>query len=539
MDNFQKSTLGGLLNVIAERHPHNVALIHDGEEIAYATLRSLVHRAAASLLSLGVKRGDIIANLMSNRPEWLVTCLAAAKIGALFAPINTWYRRREIQWALRDLGAVAVFSEARFLKHDYASDLAAILPELRESAPGELRSSTLPALRCVTFLGSGYPGAFSWEEFMDLGKAASPAAVDDTESAVREEDPAIIIHTSGSTGEPKRMLFRHGWIVQNGFNIGERRTLESSDRVWLGSPLFYALGVLNAVPATFSHGATLVLQGHFEAGKALDVIERHECTAFYGMSNMIRAIFEHRSYHKRRVASLSKGTAGISPAERRILIEEMGATLATQSYGLTEVYANCTGGFVDDSLETKLTTAGASLPGFDLKVVDPESRSSLPNGKVGLLLVHGFIAEDYQPSGAVVSITDDDGYLNTGDLGSIGEDGYFRFHSRWKELIKTGGINVAPLEVEKILLEHPLVRQAYVVGVPHPTKGEILVAFIESARSMNAGEIQGYMRDRAASFKIPTHVLFRKESQLPRLSSGKVPRFKLREQAIVELGEEE
>jgi fatty-acyl-CoA synthase len=219
-----------------------------------------------------------------------------------------------------------------------------------------------------------------------------------------------------------------------------------------------------------------------------------------------------------------------------MLIVDMGVEQATQSYSLTEAYGNCTGGYVDDPLDVKLSTIGQPLPGWELRVVDPENLEPLPTGTTGLLLLRGYTTSMYyrQPDETAAAFTPD-GYLITGDLCSLGADGYVRYHSRLKEMVKTGGINVSPLEVEQLLLRHPAIKQAYVVGIPDAQRGEILVAFVE-ADAVTEADVKGYLRERVASFKVPAHVLFRSDADIPRVASGKVPRFRLREEAMAELG---
>jgi fatty-acyl-CoA synthase len=531
-------TFGALLDEVAARDAAHPAVVDADGTLSYRDLQTESRRVARALLVLGVQRGDRVAVLISNRAEWLSACFGAARIGAIFAPLNTWYRQAEIEWTLRHLDAVAVIAESTFLKHDYAADLRTILPELQHASVGDLHAEALPALRSVVHIGDRQPGTFSWQEFLDLGRGIGDDALSAAERAVSPDDLLFILYTSGSTADPKGVTIAHRGAVENCFNIGERRGLTADDRVWLGSALFYGLGAVNALPATISHGATLVLQGHFEAGAALDVIESTRATVFYGMSNMIRAIYEHPAYRRERIASLVKGSASISVEERRMLIVDMGVEKATQSYGLTEAYGNCTGGYVDDPLDVKLNTIGQPLPGWDLRVVDPENLEPLSPGSTGLLLLRGYTTSMYyrQPDETAAAFTPD-GYLITGDLCSLGADGYVRYHSRLKEMVKTGGINVSPLEVEQLLLRHPAIKQAYVVGVPDAQRGEILVAFVE-ADAVTQADVQGYLRERVASFKVPSHVLFRSDADIPRVASGKVPRFRLREEAMAELGVE-
>lgn len=532
----ESRTLGDLIDEMAARYPANLALICGEDRLTYTQLRDEASNLARGLLALGVRPGDRVASLISNRPEFLITCLAVAKVGAVFAPLNTWHQPRELGWSIRHLEPVAVIAEASFLKRDYAQDLKGLIPALARSEPGDLRDPAWPWLRSVTFLGPRQPGAFTWSELCDLGRAVSPERLAAAQRAVRPDQILHILYTSGSTAEPKGVMLNHRGTVENCFNIGERRALASGDLVWLGSPLFYALGEANCLPATLTHGATLVTQGQFNPERALDTIEKLGCNVLYATSNIIRSIYESPAYTRRRVSSLEKGSAGISVAERRILIEEMGARLATQSFGLTEAYGHCAVGFPEDPLEVKLSTEGAPLPGNEFKVVDPETGASLPAGQVGVLLVRGYTTREYyrNPEETARAI-DGDGFFNTGDMGSLRPDGYFRFHSRLKEIIKTGGINVSPVDLEQLLLTHPAISQACVVGIPEARKGEVIVAFVESSGVLDEDGIKEFVRANAASFKVPAHVLFRRAQDFPRLASGKVPRFRLQQQALAEL----
>jgi fatty-acyl-CoA synthase len=280
-----------------------------------------------------------------------------------------------------------------------------------------------------------------------------------------------------------------------------------------------------------------VLQGHFTAALAIETIQRERATIFYGTSNMIRAIVDDPTYSKVKMQSLRGGAAGISTAERRILIEDIGAMQATPSYGLTETYGNATGGFTSDSMPLKLSTAGTALPGFELRIVDPDTRRALPVGQSGLLLIRGYVTDSYfkNPEETARAI-DSDGWFDTGDLGSIDGDGYFRFEARVKEIIKVGGINVSPLEVEQLLLKHPSIRQAYVIGIPDARSGEKVVAVVVSPTGFEESDLRAHLRETAASFKVPRHFLLRTDAEIPRLASGKVARLRLRAEAIDEIG---
>jgi fatty-acyl-CoA synthase len=531
-------TIGNVVDELATIRGDETAIIGPQRSLTWRELRDEADDLARALLRAGVRHGDRVAGLLSNRPEWVVTCLATGRIGALFVPLNTWYKPAELAWTLRRTEASVLLSEAEFLKRDFAADLATLDPGIGTGKPGELHLAALPALRAVVYPQPGRPGAFGWQEFIARGAEVDDADLATAATAVEPGDPLLLLYTSGSTAEPKGVVLAQGPLLTNGTGIGDRRGIEAADRIWLGSPLFYGLGAANCLPAWLTHGATLVLQGVFTAESALEVIERERCTVFYGMSNMIRAIHEHAAYAPDRVASLTKGAAGISVAERKILIEEMGVTGATASYGATELYGNCFGGNPDDPLTLKYETCGYPLPGFEFRVVDPRSLEELPSGGVGLLLVRGHVVDSYygnppETRSAFVG----DGWYNTGDLGAFGEDGYFRYHSRMQEMIKVGGINVSPVEVEQILLRHPQIREASVVGVPDVASGEAMIAVLAVGGELGEDEVRQYMRDTAASFKAPSRFLIHGSEWIPRTASGKVARQILREKVLTALAE--
>lgn len=529
---LRSGTLGGLLGEVAERYSRHDAVVFEGDRLDYSQLDQAVTAVAKGLLALGLRRGDRVAALLDNRPEWLVLFFAVARIGATSVPLNTWYKASELGYVLRHSRPVLLVALPRLLDIEFDRVVLQLVPELEHSEPGELRSRSYPWLRTVVLLGHRQSGTLAWDDLVSLGRSVSDDVLHASAAQVSPEDLALILYTSGSTARPKAVTLVHRGIVKNGFDIGERRWITSDDRVWLGAPLFYALGAVNGMPAAVTHGAAIVLQGHFDAGRALDVIEQERCSVYYGVGLMTRRILAHPKYDRSRVRSLEKGNAGISAEDKRLSLVELGLRLATCSYGLTETYGNCTGGLPDEPLDTKIETAGLPLPGFELSVVDPANGRPLPNGEVGLLKLRGYVTPGYMDDPAADrQVFDSDGFFDTGDLGSLGTDGRWRFHSRLKEVIKTSGVNVSPFEVETLLMAHPSVREAHVVGVPDLAYGELMVAFVETSEPVAEEQIRSFVRGRAASFKVPHHLFFATDGELPRLASGKVSGPGLREAA--------
>ena len=368
------------------------------------------------------------------------------------------------------------------------------------------------------------PGALGWQDFRAHGRTVSTDAFRERAANVRETDAAFILYTSGSLAEPKGVLLNHGGVIGNAHGMGERRAIVSEDRIWLGSPLFYGLGATNALPIALTRGAALVLQGSFEAGAAITAINSSQATVWYGTGNMARAILDHPDYSQKKIGSLKKGNAGTMAEYKRRQDHPLGGASATV-------------GNHDDPLEAKLHTAGTPLPGFELRIVDPTTFAPVTPGQVGLVLLRGYTTPGYfaNPEETMRALRPD-GFFDTGDLGHLDSDGRFVFHSRLKEVIKSGGINVSPIEVEQLLVQHPHVRDAHVVGVADSVRGELIVAFVDATHPTSEIDLRNFVKERAASFKVPHHVFFRNEHQLPRLASGKVAKFRLAEEAKHELG---
>ena len=530
----ESRTLGNLLDEMAAERPDAHALAFRHQQISYAALQARVDGLARALLAEGVMRGDRVAVLLPNRPEWVVTALAIAKIGGIVSAISTFSTAREMAWTLEHSQAVALITVSAFRGRAYLDALHELCPELACSVPGALRSERLPSLRTVVSMdGQRVDGVFQPEEFLALGAGMGTAALRERQRSVSPSDVCYILYTSGSTALPKGVTLAHGGVIENGFNIGERQHLTSGDRLWLAVPLFWSFGSANALPAILTHGGCAVLQESFEPGEALELLERERCTVYYGMANMARAMLEHPDRRRRRLDSMRTGlTIGLAE-DIEMTMEAVGARQLCNVYGSTETYGNCAVTDAHDPLTLRLTTQGLPLPGMAIRVADPETRRLLPAGEVGELCVAGHVTPGYfRAPDLDAAVFDREGYFHTGDLGLVGDDGRVRFRGRLKEMIKTGGINVAPLEVEGVLLQHPDVKQAYVVGIPDRDKDEVVVAALElhEGAAADAGAIVAFCRERLASYKVPTRLVFRKAEEFPRTPTGKIHKPGLREE---------
>lgn len=531
------STLGGLLRELARRHPERPAISFEGQDHSFGHVDRHVDHYAKALLAVGIRRGDSVAVLAGNRPSWLYSALAAARIGAVTVPINTWYKQDELQYALGHGDVKALLFHDRLRDIDYAPLVAKVIPWAADGR-ADPAASQLPLLGHVIELGEHrLAGATSLTHFLSSGAAVTDADLAAAESLVRPDDLAFLIYTSGSTARPKCVALEHHPMIVNTFNIGERQALDANDRSFVATPLFYGLGVIQALGATWTHGACVVLMEAYEPGQALQILERERCTVYYGLGNMTRSLLSHPDHRNRKLV-LRKGVLGLSAADRKLARTELGLDLGTSIYGLTESYGLCALTDARDEVELSENTIGTALPGWDIRIADPETDLPVPTLSVGHILIRGHVMRGYHKDPVRTrGVMTADGYFKTGDLGWLDEQGYLHFHSRLSELMKPGGINVSPVEVELLAGQVPGVREVHAVGIPDPVRGEAIVVFVDADReSVTPDDIRRHIRACAAKYKAPHHVLYRAGSELPRVASGKVPKAELRTIALRELG---
>lgn len=527
-------TLGDLLDEVAAARPDADAVVARGARLTYAALKARADELARAFLAVGVRRGNRVAVILPNRPEWLIAMFAASKVGAITVGVSTFSSPREIAWTIEHCRPAAIVTLESFRGRGYLGALYDACPELSRSAPGELRSERLPELRAVICVDERRHDGV--ERFVDfLGRASDMSERDRVaaQAAVAPTDPAYVLYTSGSTATPKGVTLAHGGVIANGFDIGERQHLTAADRVWLAVPLFWSFGSANALPAIMTHGGALVLQESFEPGEALALLDDERCSVYYGMANMARAILDHPDHPRRRLAAMRTGLTIGLPEDIRMTMEAVAARELCNVYGSTETYGNCAVTDAGDPLALRLETQGLPLPGMDIRVIDPESGRVLARGEVGELRVKGHVTPGYyEDAEQTRAAFDADGYFKTGDLGLIREDGRVSFRGRFKEMIKTAGMNVAPLEVEAILATHDAVKQAYVVGIPDRDRGELVVAAVELRDGAIAtGEaLTAFCRERLASYKVPARFVFRTADEFPRTPTGKVQKPRLRDE---------
>lgn len=503
--------LSDLLAEMAALAPEQPAVISGETELTYAELEATVAKVAAGLEDRGLARSGTLGLLCTNRWEWVVTAIAALRIGARVAAFNTFAKAWDLGHMLQHSGTEVLVTLDRFRSADYLNTLHQLgLVEGGDEA-------VAPAVRSVLTIGEETGSTNAFAELLATDRAVEAGST----SAV---DVAFLLYTSGSSARPKAVPLKHYALVENGFEIGERMGLSAADRVWVSVPLFWAYGACNALMATLTHGATLVLQEAFAASEAIDLIERRRCTAAYLLPNISRALLESPGFAPERVASLRTGLTLGSPSDIRTIATQLGVEGICNIYGQTETYGNCCVTPSGWPLERRATGQGPPLPRVEVEVRG-EGGAVLPAGDVGEIHVSGYVMAGYVDAPDVNDPLGADGFFATGDLGSLDEHGCLHFAARDNEMIKTGGINVSPLEVEEYLALNDAVREVTVVGVEDERAGEVVVAFAVVDGRTSGEELHAWCAEGLAAYKVPARVHL--VDELDRTETGKISRRKL------------
>jgi fatty-acyl-CoA synthase len=514
------STAPAMLAGLAAAGPERECIVDGVLHISRADFLADVHHTARALLASGIAHGDRVGILAGNRHEWLTTYFGAMSIGAIAVGLNTWSSARELAYQIGHAQVKILVIEPRFRDRDFL----ALLAEARELGQG------LTALAEVVVLDDDVGGQeISHADFLAGAERVSAETRTQASGKVAPADVACLLYTSGSTALPKGVPLTHGGLIANMWEIGERQHLVESDRLWLAVSLFWSLACVNAVFAVLTHGGVIVLQHHFDAGEALRLIEAEHCTVFYGTPNMALALAEHPERPRRDLSSLRTGVTIGTPAQITRVVE-LGATRICNVYGLTETYGNATVTDAALPLARRLETVGQALRGNELRIVDADIGEACPAGSAGEIQVRGNVTPGYwnDPVRTAESFTAD-GWFRSGDLGVLDADGFLYYRGRLKEMVKTGGINVAPAEIEAVLAAHPAVELAFVTGLADARLDEALAAVIVVKHGFTLDEtaLRDHCKATLAAYKLPRHYRFVDAGALPLTTTGKLQRNRL------------
>jgi fatty-acyl-CoA synthase len=550
-----EKTIGQLFDEIASRYEDNEALVsrHQKQRFTYAQLKAAIDSLAISLLGLGVEKGERVGIWSPNNIEWVLTQFATAKIGAVLVNINPAYRVSELEYALNQSGVSFLITASQFKTSDYHAMLYELAPELRsfsEDFEDEIRAKKIPSLqRIVTLADSAdrpHPGILSWNRFNVIGRQRSSISeLKEREGCLRFEDPINIQYTSGTTGFPKGATLTHRGILNNGYFVGEEMNFSYRDRLCIPVPFYHCFGMVLGNLACVTHGATMVLPGDsFNPETVLATVEEERCTALHGVPTMFIAELDLPNFKQYNLSSLRTGVMAGSPCPVEVMkrvISDMGVREITICYGMTETSPVSFQTRINDPIELRVSTVGQAHHHVEAKVIDPLSENTLPRAVAGELCVRGYVVMlgYWNNPEATKEAIDSQGWMHTGDLAVMREDGYVNIVGRTKDMISRGGEKIFPREVEDFLYTHPKISDVQIIGVPSKKYGEEVMAWVKLKPNVTATaeELRDYCKGKIAYFKIPAYFKF--TDTFPMTVTGKIQKFKMREVSIKELGLEE
>jgi acyl-CoA synthetase (AMP-forming)/AMP-acid ligase II len=527
--------MGGLLAEVTARHAGREALcFHDGgshdesfhdETVvrwSYGELGARARRVAKALTAAGVGKGTRVALLMGNRPEWVEAAFGVALAGGVLVPLNTLFEAPEIEHVLRHSDSAVLIYQERLAHHRYHEQVRAMAPRL-------------PYLTTLACMGTG-----SYADFFDAGEAVDDEVCAGRAAAVSPHDDALVVYTSGSTGTPKGVLHAHRAAAIQSWRFAQHLRLDPSLRVWSAFPFFWTAGYCMVMGATLAAGACLVLEELFEPGQALALLESERVTNPHAWPHQLAALESHPDWHGRDLSAV-RHVDSFTCFGRHPSVDIDDSWSPRAAYGLTETFTIISSVPADTPAAEREGHEGVILPGNVVRIVDAETGEEQPAGSPGEIRVKGPTLMKGYVKVAPEEVFDTEGFFATGDAGFVDDEGHLHWVGRTTDLIKTGGANVSPVEIDNELLRHPGLASALAVGVPHPTLGEMVVvcAVAQAGAGVDEAGVRNFLRGRIASYKVPRRVLFFAEDELTLTGNAKIRADELRKLATQRLAQSE
>lgn len=536
---FIENTLGGVLDDLSKNNPNGWAVRYTDRNY-FRTWKELNDEAdliARGMMSLGVKKGDHVAIWATNTPEWILTLFAAAKIGAVLVTVNTNFKIFELEYLLRQSDTKLLVMIGGFKNNDYVATVNELLPELKTTS-GEIESEHLPFLKRVVFAGKETPeGMLNFEDLKILGGDFPVEIYEENKKTLNTHDVVNMQYTSGTTGFPKGVMLTHYNILNNGKTIGDGMKFTKNDKLCITVPFFHCFGLVLAMMACITHGTTMVPVERYSPVPVMNAISVEKCTAVHGVPTMFIAMLEHAQFNNFDFSSLRTGIMAGSPCPIEVMkkvIDKMNMREIVIVFGQTEASPGCTMTTTSDSIDKRVNTVGRAFPGVECKIIDPESGEELPINIPGEFCARGYniMKGYYKMPEATAQAIDKDGWLHTGDLCTVDEDGYYKVVGRIKDMIIRGGENIYPKEIEECLYTCDKVSDVQVIGVPSEAYGEEVMAcvILKEGEEMTEEEVKEFVGARMAKHKVPRYVRF--VDSFPTNAAGKIQKFKMREEAI-------
>jgi fatty-acyl-CoA synthase len=543
-EDIEGLTVGGLLDLVAAHRPEDDALVYAdrGLRYSYAEFKEVTDRCARALMALGLNKGDHVAVWGHNVPEWVTLQFATGKVGVVLVTINPAYKAQELRYVLEQSDAAALFLTEGTADANFVEILEEAIPDLADAEPGEeLEVEGLPYLKHVVLIGdqaaASAPHPMSFDAFMEEAEKVSADELEERQDSLSADEVINMQYTSGTTGFPKGVQLTHANIVKNAFFIGECMELGPEDRVCIPVPFFHCFGCVLGTLNTVAHEGTMVPVETFDPKAVLEAVHKERCTAVLGVPTMFIAELEHPNYEEYDTSSLRTGIMAGSPCPEEVMkqvVNDMGAEEITIAYGQTESSPVITQTRTDDPIERRVSTVGRALPDVEVKIVDMESGEEAGTGEQGDLCTRGYhvMKGYYKMPEETEEVIDEDGWLHTGDLATMDEDGYVQIMGRVDDMIIRGGENIYPREIEEFLYTHPEISDVQVYGVPDQKYGERVAAamILKENASLTEEDVKEYCRENIARHKVPEYVDF--VDEYPMTASGKIQKYKLRETTI-------
>ena len=539
MYQLSEKTLGDWLEHWAQVTPDKEYIVYSDRDLRFTwkQFNERVDDMARGLIAIGVTKGTHVGLWAQNVPDWLTFLYACAKIGAVCITVNTNYKQNELEYLCKDSDMHTLCLTDGTWESNYVDMAYTMLPELRECQRGHLESKRFPKLKNVVYIGQEkFRGMYNTAEILLLGENTDDDEFQRLRKSVNCHDVVNMQYTSGTTGFPKGVMLTHYNIANDGFLTGEHMKFTQDDKLCVCVPLFHCFGVVLATMNCLTHGCTEVVVERFDPLVTLASVHKERCTALYGVPTMFIAELNHPMFDMFDLSCLRTGimAGSLCPIELMRKVEEKMYLHVTSVYGLTESSPGMSQTRIDDPDEVRYTTVGRDYEFVDVKVLDPETNKEVPVGTQGEMCCKGFnvMKGYYKNPQATAEVIDENGYLHSGDLGIMDENGNYRITGRIKDMIIRGGENIYPREIEEFLYHLPGVRDVQVAGVPSKKYGEEVGAFIilDEGAKLTEEEVRDWCRGKIARYKIPKYVFFVKE--YPLTGSGKIQKFKLRELSL-------
>ena len=532
-------TLGDWLEYWAKETPNKEYIVYSDRDLRFTwgEFNARVDDMAKGLLAIGVKNGYHVGLWATNVPDWLTFLYACAKIGAVCVTVNTSYKQHELEYLVKDSDMHTLCIIDGTFESDYVQMTYDMLPELKTCQRGHLKSEKFPHMKNVIYIGQEkHRGMYNTSEVLLLGSNVSNDVLEKAKSGVNCHDVVIMQYTSGTTGFPKGVMLSHHNIANNGLLTGEHMKFTQDDKLCTCVPLFHCFGVVLATMNCLTHGCTQVMIEKFDPLLTLASIHKERCTALYGVPTMFIAELNHPMFDMFDLTCLRTGimAGSVCPSDLMRRVNEKMYIDVTSVYGLTETSPGMTHSRVDDPPEVRYNTVGRTFEFTEVKVLDPETHEECPQGTPGEMCSRGYnvMKGYYNNPKATAEAIDKNGFLHSGDLGVMDENGNFTITGRIKDMIIRGGENIYPKEIEEFLYKMEGIKDAQVAGVPSEKYGEEVGVFIilHDGVKMDPEDIKDFCRGQIARYKIPKYVFFLDD--FPMTGSGKIQKFKLREMSL-------